>query len=171
MAVLPLKFTPTPATPAFAAEHAAAAFENALIGMALFDCEGALIKANAAYCDFLGYSQEELYGIELTDIVPADELELDLRLRRELLAGSRGSYRRDKRYLHRSGRVLWADFSCTLVRAEPPYFVGQALDIGDRKAAEDALKDEAKRQPKTDVLERIRQHRREELHRERQQRE
>ena len=56
-------------------------------------------------------------------------------MRRALNSGPR-VLRIEKRYLHKSGQVLWGEASSTLVydaEGKPTYFVAQVLDIGERK--------------------------------------
>ena len=51
--------------------------------------------------------------------------------------------RLEKRYLHKSGQVLWGEVSSTLIcdaEGKPSYFITQVLDISERKRAEEALK-------------------------------
>ena len=66
-----------------------------------------------------------------------------LALARETLAGRRSSYQLDKRYRHKQGRTIWAQLNVSLVRdpeGAPRYFVSQIQDIGERRAAERALR-------------------------------
>jgi PAS domain S-box-containing protein len=120
----------------------ASAFHDALIGMTLLSPHHQRLQVNRAFCDLLGYSEQELLALSLPDLVHPDDVEEDRRQRARLLAGDASSYRREKRYLHRDGRILWADFSCTLVRGDdgtPQHFIAQVQDITDRKLAQQAL--------------------------------
>lgn len=68
-----------------------------------------------------------------------DDLELDLDLVRDLLAGRINSYQMEKRYLREDGETFWARISVSLVRDEEgvaQYFVTQVEDIDSRKRAE-----------------------------------
>ncbi|MHA5871321.1 PAS domain S-box protein, partial [Pseudomonas aeruginosa] len=68
-----------------------------------------------------------------------DDLELDLDLVRDLLAGRINSYQMEKRYLRQDGETFWARISVSLVRDEEgvaQYFVTQVEDIDSRKRAE-----------------------------------
>lgn len=114
-------------------------FNHALIGMALMDLDGILLLANPAYCNLIGYTSDELKSLTLMDVVHSDDAQHDLNLRERLVTGTQASYRREKRYLHRSGRVIWGDYSCTLVRdkkGQAKYFIGQVLDITAQKEAD-----------------------------------
>jgi len=118
------------------------AFHDALIGMTLLSPDHQRLQVNRAFCDLLGYSEQELLALSLPDIVHPDDVEEDRRQRALLLAGEASSYRREKRYVHRDGHILWTDFSCTLVRSEdgaPQHFIAQVQDITDRQLAQQAL--------------------------------
>lgn len=122
----------------------ASAFEDAMIGMTLLAPDNRRLRVNKAFCEFLGYSREELLARTLVDIVHPADVEEERRRRALLLAGEHASYRREKRYLHKQGHVLWADFSCRLVRdaqGRPLHFIAQVQDITQRKQAEQALRE------------------------------
>ena len=127
---------------AVAGEHLVSAFEHALIGMALLDLDGRLLRANPAYCELIGYSEDELRQLSLSDVVRPEDAAVDLIERGSLTSGRTSSYRREKRYRHKTGRAIWGDYCCTLVRDEsgkPCYYIGQVQDISERKAAQEAL--------------------------------
>ena len=124
------------------ADPLASAFQDALIGMTLLSPDNRRLRVNRAFCDFLGFTEQELLELTLRDIVHPDDVEHDRRERALLLAGDKACYRLEKRYRHRDGRILWADFSCTLVRdaaGAPQHFIAQVQDITERKLAQEAL--------------------------------
>ncbi len=121
----------------------ASAFEYAPIGVALVAPEGRWIKVNRALCELLGYTHEELQAKTFQDVTHPDDLQADLNYVRQILASEIPSYRREKRYLHKSGRVVWVWLSVSLLRdseGQPLYFISQILDITERKRAEEELK-------------------------------
>ncbi|HEY0972820.1 MAG TPA: PAS domain S-box protein [Gemmatimonadales bacterium] len=112
------------------------------IGMALRGLDGSWIAVNRALAGIVGYTEEELLRLSVRDISHADDLELDMVYAREMLAGTRGPYSREKRYVHKDGHVVWILLSVTLVRSvsgEPRFFIAQMNDISDRKRAEELL--------------------------------
>lgn len=94
------------------------AMEFSAIGMALVSLEGRLFKVNEALCRMLGYSAERLGELSFQEITYVDDLELDLDLVRDLLAGRINSYQMEKRYLREDGETFWARISVSLVRDE-----------------------------------------------------
>lgn len=115
------------------------AFTHAAIGMALVSPDGAFLDVNAALCRIVGYDRDELLARTFRDITHPGDLDADLDFVSRLLAGDVPAYQREKRYLHKSGSVVWILLSASLVRdrtGSPRYFVSQIEDITDRKEAE-----------------------------------
>ncbi|HET6822016.1 MAG TPA: PAS domain S-box protein [Anaerolineales bacterium] len=118
------------------------AFEYASIGMALVTTEGRWARVNRAVCSLLGYSEEELLQKTFQDITHPDDIQSDLNYVNELLTGKINSYQMEKRYFHKSGHVVWALLSVSLVRDDqgrPQHFISQIQDITDRRESELAL--------------------------------
>jgi len=118
------------------------AFAHAAVGMALVSLDGLFNKLNDAYCDLLGYSHEEMATINFRTITHPEDLEKDLNLLGQLLAGEIPSYAMDKRYIHKDGRLVWVTLSVSLARAPdgtPLHFIAQAQDQTARVQAQDAL--------------------------------
>jgi two-component system phosphate regulon sensor histidine kinase PhoR len=103
--------------------------------MSLVDPEGRLLVVNDAFCEMLGYDADVATSLTFQEITHPDDLDADLELLEETLAGQRTSYRMVKRYLHRDGSVVWADLSVALLREDdgtPVHFIGQILDITEQ---------------------------------------
>ncbi len=87
----------------------------------------------------LGYSAERLGELSFQEITNVDDLELDLDLVRDLLAGRINSYQMEKRYLRQDGgNLLGAHQRVAGARrgGVAQYFVTQVEDIDSRKRAE-----------------------------------
>ncbi|MES2936122.1 MAG: PAS domain S-box protein [Pseudomonadota bacterium] len=124
------------------------AFENAPIGMSLIAPDGRRLRVNRAFCRMLGYTREELLARTVHDVTHPDDVAEDLRERRALLSGAKELYEREKRYLHKDGRVLWGCVTCSLVRDAdglPLHFIAQVQDITQRKRDEQALRESEER--------------------------
>lgn len=114
-------------------------FEQAAVGMAHVGLDGRWLRVNQRLCEILGYSYDQLVVRTFQDITYPDDLDADMALVRQLLAGEIGSYTLEKRYLCGNGGVLWAQLTVALVRdggGEPDYFVSVIQDIRAQKAAE-----------------------------------
>ena len=114
------------------------AFEYAAIGMALVSLDGRWLKVNQALSDSMGYCAEEFSGITFQEITHPDDQEAGLANLRQLLAGEIRSYKQEKRYFHRDGRVVWILLGVSLLRDKqnrPLYYISQFEDISEIKQA------------------------------------
>lgn len=123
-------------------ERFSKAFKYAAIGMALVSTEGKWLKVNQSVCDLLGYSEAELLSKTFQDITHPDDLNEDMSHVCQILAGEVRTYEMLKRYFHKSGQVVWARLSVSLVRNQndkPLYFISQIENISERIRAEEKL--------------------------------
>jgi diguanylate cyclase (GGDEF)-like protein/PAS domain S-box-containing protein len=120
--------------PASNAEVFRLAFDNAPMGMALVTLDGSWLRVNAALCRLLGYSEEELRALTLSDLTPPGDIAVQV--------DPEEAARHETRYLRADGTPLWVGVSTTLVRDddEPLLYVLQVEDIGDRKQTERELR-------------------------------
>ncbi len=116
------------------------------IGLALVALDGKWLQVNDALCRLVGYSRPELLASTFQQITHPDDLESDVNLVQELLAGTRESYQLDKRYRHGDGHDIWVSLHASLVRAAdgtPLHFVSQVIDISHRYAELEQLTTQA----------------------------
>jgi PAS domain S-box-containing protein len=124
-------------------ERFRAAFDAAATGMALVGRDGRWLKVNESLCRIVGYAEDELLRMTFQEITHPDDIDIDLANVEQMLSGALEYYELEKRYLHKSGRVVWVLLSVSFARdgdGETHYFVSQVQDITDRKRAEDALR-------------------------------
>ena len=125
-----------------AADKFAGAFTSAALGMALVSLEGRWLDVNNALCRILGYPREELLQVDFQRLTHPADLQTDLALVQDLLAGRRNYYHLEKRYLNRDGNTIWARLSVSLVRnerGEPLHFVSQIQDVTAQRSSEQRL--------------------------------
>lgn len=114
-------------------------FESAPIGMALHDARGRYLQTNQAYQRMLGYSDEELRRSSVRRITHPDDVLEGQHLFEEFRAGQRERYQREKRYLRKDGKVVWAQASASAIRnnkGELIYIISMVEDITERKELE-----------------------------------
>ena len=117
-------------------------FRDAGVGMVIVSPEGRFLAANEAFCDCLGYTEEELLDKTVQSITLPEDWPGFSRKLNEALQQGQSFQRVEKRCLHKSGRIVTTESSASLIRGssgEPRYFVGEVLDITQRKLAEEAL--------------------------------
>ncbi|KAI9130701.1 PAS domain S-box protein [Acaryochloris sp. CCMEE 5410] len=125
--------------------RANAAFDQAALGIVEINNQtGKISRVNNYMCGLLGYSHLELRQKTVADITHPDDLSESHQLMQLLQKGKIGDFTTEKRYLRKDGGIIWSSTTATLVEmgnGEAQYSLGMIQDIGDRKAAELALKD------------------------------
>jgi diguanylate cyclase (GGDEF)-like protein/PAS domain S-box-containing protein len=124
------------------------AIEFSPIGIALVSPDGRWLTVNRALCAIVGYTESQLLKLTFQDITHPEDLDADLKLLQETLAGKRDDYTMEKRYIHRDGGEVWVQLNVSLVRdacGDPVQFVSQVQDISERKRMVHALRDSEQR--------------------------
>lgn len=93
-------------------------FEHAPIGIAVVDAELRYLDANAAYCQMLGYSKQELLERRVPDVTHEADRQRDVEFAQPLQAGLIPRYRAEKRYRHKSGKTVWGEMTALTLRDE-----------------------------------------------------
>lgn len=117
-------------------------FDSASIGMAIVALDGKWTRVNAALCELLGYSADELGRLTFHDLTHPDDLQADVGHVAQLVRGETSGYQMEKRYFRKDGELVWVLLSVSLVRdgeGRPLHFVSQIQDITARRQAERAL--------------------------------
>ena len=118
-------------------------FEQAPIGMVLVNLGHRYIKVNAAFCQMLGYTNQELLGKKVTDITYPEDMPQNKNLLKQALDGKISSYQMEKRYIKKDGNLVWSNLTVSFFHddsGKPLYLLGMSEDITQRKQAEEALK-------------------------------
>ncbi|MEK7264392.1 MAG: PAS domain S-box protein, partial [Bacteroidota bacterium] len=113
-------------------------FEHSPLGKSMTEIDGTL-KVNKAFCDIVGYSEEELTGKHWKEITPPDDIPKMLKLVQSLIDGKTSTMHIEKRYIHKNGSLIWTDLITALQRDEkgnPLYFITTINNITERKRAE-----------------------------------
>jgi diguanylate cyclase (GGDEF)-like protein/PAS domain S-box-containing protein len=135
------------------------AFANAPVGMAIVGLDGRWVRTNDAVGKLTGYNARELGELTFQDITHPDDLDSDLELLRQTIAGEIPGYEIEKRYVTKQGQSVWSLLSVSMVRdadGEPSYFISQIQDISAHKRMEERLRHLADCDPLTDLWNRRR---------------
>ena len=117
-------------------------FEHAPIGMAIVSLDGVFLQVNRSLCEILGFTEHQLVGKDLASITHPDDVEANLDLIRQAIAGDIDSFRMDKRNIHADGHVVWGRLSTALVRdsaGNPLYLISQIEDVTEAVEAKASL--------------------------------
>jgi PAS domain S-box-containing protein len=117
-------------------------FTAAAIAIGISTPQGRFLHVNQAYCAMLGYTEPEMLQRNFAELTHPDDLHLNLELRDEVLAGVRQSFVMEKRYIKKSGEIVWTRHSVSATHndaAEIATLLVIAEDITERKRVEEEL--------------------------------
>ena len=121
-------------------ERFKAVFDNAIDGILLADVENKkFLLTNSMICQMLGYSEEEMKKLRVSDIHPEPELpfvieQFEKQVRKEIKLA------KDIPMKRKDGSVFYADInSFPITLAGKTYLVGFVRDITERKQAEEEI--------------------------------
>gem|GEM_PF-1058956 len=110
--------------------------------MIMFARDGRMVEVNAAFCSLHGFSRDEALAMNAFKLIPPEDGPSALEDMRRLETGECESYRVERRYLHKDGRLIWMQADVSIVRdasGAGDFFIVQAQDISARLAHEDRM--------------------------------
>lgn len=119
-----------------------AIFENTTLGIALVDSDGIILEANRTLQEFLGYKKKELLGLNVFNITPPEDEEVERQLSEDIMSGKRNSYSMEKRFLKKDGAMRWGRLTVSVTRDSTGnvlFIIGVVEDITKKKQAEEDL--------------------------------
>jgi PAS domain S-box-containing protein len=95
---------------------------------------------NKAFCEILGYSEEELLSIDPTELLAPDDRERVVALHDKRMIGEMGSLHYTAKFIHKSGKLLMVELNTTTVQVNGQNASFVTLrDITDQHAMKNAL--------------------------------
>ena len=91
----------------------------------------------------LGYSEDEMMGMPVLNIIPGHELERTEAALDAMFSGKVHTVNRVKQYRHKNGSLMWGLLSASTVldnKGEVRYVVAQVINIQEQKLLEENLK-------------------------------
>jgi len=117
-------------------------FELSPIGKSVTGVDGSL-HVNKAFCDIVGYSEEELKEKKWKEITYPDDIQDSVDIVNALLDGKIERANYQKRYIHKNGNIVWTDVMSSLFKNKDGQinsFITSIIDITERKQTEEAAK-------------------------------
>ena len=118
-------------------------FENAPVGISLYNIPKAQYFTNRTLHEMLGYSHEDLSSVAKWDqIIHPDQRASGAKRYQELLEGKFDYDEWEQHFVLRDGRLVIADGAFTMIRdtaGHPQFLLNTTKDITDRKQAESDL--------------------------------
>ena len=123
-------------------------FEQGSVGVAVMRPDGTFVQVNPAYCGFIGYRAEELIGRDFETVIHPDDWARVKAHWEAVMAGAAITPVNERRYIDKSGNVLWGLAELTMLR-DPgggiTSYMVQVQDITERKRTERALQESEER--------------------------
>ena len=119
-------------------------FEQTDVGIVECTHEGRFVCANPKFCEFIGYSEEELKQLTFLDITQSEHRDEDIRELLRVYYGKRGEYRSVKQYLRKDGALVWGRTSVSLMQeldGKPRQLLAAIQDIDAWRHAEEKLQE------------------------------
>lgn len=135
-------------------------FDDAPVGLALVDLELRITRANVTLAqDILGYSLNEVQGLYIDELLHLSDIDLSAALAKNTEANQKIALEAEKRFIHKSGKVVWGKMTIYLIRnhgGQPICWAVMVADISAEKQAiidkENALEDKAKTERKLKAI-------------------
>lgn len=90
--------------------------ELARVGLCNLDADGRFTMVNGRFCEMLGCHRDELLDRSALDVTYPPDREAGSAVLAEMLEGRRTIYEGEERYVHSSGRIVWARVAAEAVR-------------------------------------------------------
>ncbi len=121
-----------------------ATLDNAAHAIALTNDSGRYTQVNAAWEKMFGYTAEETLKLTYLDVTHPDFWGLSQEKLSAVARGDLDFYRIEKQYIRKDGSIFWGDLCVTpvhLIDRSVGAALGVITDISDRKAMEEALRE------------------------------
>lgn len=122
-----------------------AVFDSSASAIGILTMDGSFVETNQAFNALIGYDSDFLiqHNYSFVDITYIEDRELGTQLFKKLVESSNVLLAYEKRFITKDGKILWGIVTSSVVRNEygvPQYLVSQIVDISERKAIEEELK-------------------------------
>ncbi len=93
-------------------------FELGLVGMAILSPAKGCLEVNQRLCEILGYERGELMRVAWAALIHPDDLEGEIRSYERFRAGEVDGYLQAKRWIHKTGNIVYTNMSVKCQRRE-----------------------------------------------------
>jgi PAS domain S-box-containing protein len=119
------------------------AFDDAPIGMVVFDGKGTYLQVNRAFAQMLGVAPEDVVGRDWKEYTHPDDIAPVTSQGQAVGSGRAPSLTLEKRYLRPDGATVWAELTSSALRdaeGKVSQFVTQVQDVTEARKAREALR-------------------------------
>ncbi len=118
-------------------------YQYTTVGIAIVSLNFTIKAANKAYCNMLGYTEEELKNKTIFDITHPETLPKNIELQKKLKNGEISHYRIIKKFIDKNGNTIYGLLNATSIKdiyGNIIYFLGSVQDISDIIELENKIK-------------------------------
>ncbi len=111
---------------------------EAPVGLCILDENWRAISTNRAMCELTGYDEKEIIGSTYALYTHPEDLSANIVLTDEFFRRIRSNYTYEKRYIRKSGEIIWVLVKATRIELsghEGPLLLAAVQDITERKLA------------------------------------
>ena len=104
---------------------------------------GRFLLVNDALCHILGRDRDELLAMTWQEVTHPDDVQTDLDLVEQVVAGGTDGFRLLKRFIRKDGEIVWGDLTTAATydsNRHPTLWVSQVVDVTARIAAEEKFR-------------------------------
>lgn len=119
-----------------------AVYEGSAAGIVLTSLDGLILSANSAFQRMIGYAEEELQNLCISDLTPEHDREAVQKRIANLINGHVEDYHVQRQYRRKSGSIMWANVRVSLIPSlttQPPMLLSVVDDISDKIQTEAEL--------------------------------
>ena len=117
-------------------------FENVASGIAITDWEGVFEQCNPAYCEMLGYTEEELRRTQPMSLVHPEDQAFNREKMQQLQSGVKSSVELESRYIRKDGETIWVNKHISILpdaTGKPAHLVKLVTNVSLQRKAIEAL--------------------------------
>lgn len=117
-------------------------FKHAGTGIAMLDLHGRFESCNPAYSAMVGFTEDELRGLDFRDLVHPDDREANMAANRRLVAQEIPSFEISIRFVGKDGKPIWVHKHVSLLRnaaGTPTSIIALVTNITERKRHEERI--------------------------------
>ncbi|MFW6283036.1 MAG: PAS domain-containing sensor histidine kinase [Minisyncoccales bacterium] len=91
-------------------------FQHAPIGIAQISLRGRFLKVNKRFCDIFGHKREDFSKLTFRDLSYPEDIDKDMEKVQKVIKEELKIYRGKKRYVHKTGKIIWVSLKVSLVK-------------------------------------------------------
>ena len=118
-------------------------FEQAAVGIGHFDKDGILLRVNQKFCEILGYSADELMGINGDELTPLEDRNREYLFIQKAFNDAQQTCSLEKRFICKDQSTVWVNLTVSYVKdnkGQAKYYICVIEDITTRRELEAELR-------------------------------